>query len=566
LKKLTSLLILTCVFGAYSTVQAQYDSLLHQPSAKRAYFLHAYYGYLIDQVDTATLLRQIASVRAAAEKANDKGLLVEADLMQANFYSIRRRDAPSLAATYFQRVGAALQEMPDDDMQARLELLEGSWNWEAVNNYELAFTHWYRALALRQKNSADSTDLHGLLYRISLGHYYFKDYKSAAYSLRQILSLSKPASPYILMQTTNTLGLCYQELGNLDSADYYFNESYRYAVKFNSTTWQSIVQGNLGNILFLRGRYAQAIPLLQQDVDSSVARRDWSCASGSQMVLADISLKKNDIAKAAVQINNARQFVYRSDQFSRRKKLYPLLSKLYGAEGNYALAAAYLDSSIYVRDSLARAFDALQMMRANEKQAEDRRQNEENALDSERKIKLLQRNVLLGFVALLMVITFLWYKNVQRKNKLKDEENRRQLDAAENELELAALRLSEFTRYISEKNDLITRLQQDAAATESNTLTKLYQATILTEDEWEHFRQLFEKAHAGFLHRLKEKMPGLTPAETRFMALTRLKLNNKEMAAMLGIGQDAIRQYRSRLRKKFNLHEDGALETLAETI
>jgi len=258
--------------------------------------------------------------------------------------------------------------------------------------------------------------------------------------------------------------------------------------------------------------------------------------------------------------------VYRSDQFSRRKKLYPLLSKLYGAEGNYALAAAYLDSSIYVRDSLARAFDALQMMRANEKQAEDRRQNEENALDSERKIKLLQRNVLLGFVALLMVITFLWYKNVQRKNKLKDEENRRQLDAAENELELAALRLSEFTRYISEKNDLITRLQQDAAATESNTLTKLYQATILTEDEWEHFRQLFEKAHAGFLHRLKEKMPGLTPAETRFMALTRLKLNNKEMAAMLGIGQDAIRQYRSRLRKKFNLHEDGALETLAETI
>ncbi len=553
----------TCVHAASF---CQYDSLLNQPSAKRASLLHNYYSNQIDWVDTAILLRQVAGVRAAGEKAKDKGLLMEADLMQAIFYSIRQRTPPSLAASYFQRVRTALEEMPDDDMQARLEALEGSWNWDAVNNYELAFTHWYHALALRQKQGAAPSDIYGLLYRISLGHYYFKDYKSAAYSLKQLLNLPPPGSPYILQQASNTLGLCYQELGNLDSADYYFNASYRYAVKFNSPAWQSIVEGNLGNDLFLRGKYAEAIPLLQQDVDSSLARRDWTCASGSQMVLADISLRQNDIAKAAVQLNNARQFVYRSDQYSRRKKLYPLLSKLYAAEGNYALAAAYLDSSIYVRDSLARAFDVLQMMRANERQAEERRQKEETALDNERKIKLIERNVLLTLVVLLMVISFLWYKNIQRKNKLKDEKNRRQLEATQNELDLAALRLSEFTHYISEKNDLITRLQQDAATAESTTLSKLYQATILTEDEWEHFRQLFEKVHTGFFHRLKEKLPGLTPAETRFMALAKLKLNNKEMTAMLGVGQDAIRQYRSRLRRKLNLPEDGAFEDLADSI
>ncbi len=553
----------TCLSG---TALAQYDSLLNQPSAKRAYLLHDYYNYLVDGTDTAILIRQIAGIRATAEKANDQGLMMEADLMQAIFCSIHQRNLPNLAATYFQRVRTALQEMPDDNLLARLEGLEGSWDWDAIHNYELAFTHWYRALDLWQKHSAARADIEGLLYRISLGHYYFKDYKSAAYSLRQILSLPQPGSAYILQQSSNTLGLCYQELGNLDSADYFFKQSYRYATKFNSTTWQSIVEGNLGNDLFLRGRYTQAVPLLQQDVDSSVARQDWSCASGSQMVLADISLKQNDIAKAAVQLNNARQFVYRSDQFSRRKKLYPLLSKLYGAEGNYVLAAAYLDSSIYVRDSLARAFDALQMMRASEKQAEERRQNEENALDNERKMKVLERNVLLGLVVLLMVFCFLWYKNVQRKNNLKDEENRRQLDAAQRELEFAGARLTEFTRHLGEKNELIMQLQLQAEGTKSNTLSQLQEATILTDDEWEHFRQLFEKVHAGYLQRLKEKLPGLTPAETRFMALARLKLTNKEMAAMLGVGQHAIRQYRSRLRKKFNLHEDGALETLAEAV
>jgi hypothetical protein len=50
------------------------------------------------------------------------------------------------------------------------------------------------------------------------------------------------------------------------------------------------------------------------------------------------------------------------------------------------------------------------------------------------------------------------------------------------------------------------------------------------------------------------------------MALTKLKLGNKEMTAMLGVGQDAIRQYRSRLRRKLNLHEEGAIEAVVESV
>ena len=88
---------------------------------------------------------------------------------------------------------------------------------------------------------------------------------------------------------------------------------------------------------------------------------------------------------------------------------------------------------------------------------------------------------------------------------------------------------------------------------------------MLTDDDWKNFVRLFDTVHEGFLNRLKEKLPGLSPAETRFVALSKLRLNNKEMAAMLGVSTDAIRQTRSRLKRKLNLI-DEALEDSLEKI
>ena len=80
------------------------------------------------------------------------------------------------------------------------------------------------------------------------------------------------------------------------------------------------------------------------------------------------------------------------------------------------------------------------------------------------------------------------------------------------------------------------------------------------------FGQLFEKVHSGYLYRVKEKIPGLTPAETRLMALVKLQLSTKEMAAVLGISPNSVRSTWSRLRKKLNLPEEGTMEELLEII
>jgi DNA-binding CsgD family transcriptional regulator len=105
-------------------------------------------------------------------------------------------------------------------------------------------------------------------------------------------------------------------------------------------------------------------------------------------------------------------------------------------------------------------------------------------------------------------------------------------------------------------------LEQQHGNETNETLQQLRHSTILTDSDWEYFRDLFEKVHTGFLQRLKEKMPGLTPAETRFIVLSKLGLSGKEMAAMLGIGTDAISQIRSRVKKKLNLQEESSLDDM----
>jgi DNA-binding CsgD family transcriptional regulator len=65
---------------------------------------------------------------------------------------------------------------------------------------------------------------------------------------------------------------------------------------------------------------------------------------------------------------------------------------------------------------------------------------------------------------------------------------------------------------------------------------------------------------------LKEKLPDLTQAEIRLVCLTKLNLDTKEMAGILGVSFATIRQSRYRLRKKFGLSDEGGIDDLVNSI
>ena len=90
---------------------------------------------------------------------------------------------------------------------------------------------------------------------------------------------------------------------------------------------------------------------------------------------------------------------------------------------------------------------------------------------------------------------------------------------------------------------------------------ELSRQTILTEEEWEKFKILFEKIYPGFFLKLKEMVPDITVAESRMASLIRLHLNTKQMASMLGISTDSVYKIKQRLRKRLQLDDELATET-----
>jgi tetratricopeptide (TPR) repeat protein len=548
--------------------QSEFEPLLHKTYAQRIDYLKKVIENIAIGTSDSAAFSGIERFRAFAKKHDDKELILEADLMTAYHLKKYSADFALVDHKLNEVIGKAIAEgIVTTEARTRDMLADHYFKGEGL--YEQAFDELFKLGKLLESIPDDVLpDKLYHIYHIGEAYYFFGDYREAIDYFKRAL-LIKPVAFNLngFNATRNTLGLCYRHLGILDSSDHYFNLLLDKKGHVYNEVWAGIAKGNLGYNCYLRGEYEKAIPLFSADIKAAVAMQDWGLACGSLIPLADIYFKQGRIADAERLIWQAKKYVILSDQYHRYETLYPLLSKLYAAKGQTVLSNLYLDSTVFVKDSLARKFSALQLLRAQQKSVLQQHQAEMEKVGAEKKVKTLERNLLIAFVLVAMIGALYVYNNQQRRHKNQKFLLDMQIAAKEKELLLATVQLKDFARSISEKNQLIETLENQFGANSNNAaLEQLRQVTILTDEEWENFRSLFGEVHSGYLQRLKEKLPGLTPAETRFMALAKLQLSNKEMAAVLGVSTQNIRTIWYRLRKKLNLPEEGGIEELAESI
>jgi uncharacterized protein YyaL (SSP411 family) len=116
--------------------------------------------------------------------------------------------------------------------------------------------------------------------------------------------------------------------------------------------------------------------------------------------------------------------------------------------------------------------------------------------------------------------------------------------------------LAESSRHIAE----LKESKSEMAGQELRAVEKI------TDTQWADFRALFDQAHPGFVSRIKERFPILTPSEVRYLMMVRMHVKDAQMAEMLGVGQEAIRQNRYRIRRKIALSEGETLEEIILSI
>ncbi|MCB0820324.1 MAG: hypothetical protein KDC13_06845, partial [Bacteroidetes bacterium] len=214
-----------------------------------------------------------------------------------------------------------------------------------------------------------------------------------------------------------------------------------------------------------------------------------------------------------------------------------------------------------------------------EKEAKLKKIERENHNAKERRFIIVVSLSLVSILLLTLLIAFYqrnrnMKKLLQTEHKLKNEE----MKLIQRELQYNREQLNDFTHHLVEKNkiifDLEKKLLSELKTTDTGQLkqldesspemSNLLQLKILTEDDWTKFKIYFDKVFPGMIITLRQRHPGLTPAEERLFLLMKLKSDSREMSEILGISMESIRKNKYRLKKKLSLSEQLSLEEYIE--
>jgi DNA-binding CsgD family transcriptional regulator/tetratricopeptide (TPR) repeat protein len=560
-------LSVTCIFSCF-VASAQYDSLLKKTYAERAPWLWKIGASVHIQPDSTAAFTIAGGLIEFGRKNKDAALQLEGELY-AVFYLTK----------YFpgqkERIVASLKNIiqrasgfNSREVQWKAKQVLAGYYFYDLYAFEAAFEEYndlYRILL--PVTFREFPDKIHIMYYIGMAYFYFKDYAKAIQYFSENPGLY-PANHFqhFMVHSVNNIAAAYQQMGRLDSSDYYSNLVYEYAVKVKDSTWMGIIKGNLGNNEYLRGRFDQAFPLLKACVAQAITDNDWGLASKSLITLSEIYFKQYNIPAANAALLQAEEFVKRSPQYQyeRYSQLYSLQAKMYAYQGNPKMSVRYMDSAAYVTDSLNRRFSGLLLSRALQKDAIVQQKAKMVEVENRKKLLNLKFYAFLIIAALAFVVTLFIYRNKRLKHKQEQVLKDMQLKEKEKELQMTREQLLDFTRHLAEKNELIQQHEEQNG--NRQVMQELEQTVILTGKDWGRFRELFEKVHPGYLQRLVQKIPGISPAEIRLMALAKLNFSNKEMASALGVTPQSIRVTWHRLRKKVDLGEEGSSDELVDQI
>lgn len=463
-------------------------------------------------------------------------------------------------------------ELEDDRLLFQLYcLLAADYN-AAVKNGEALL---YGLLATELFNKYGPNELFPMAYtqyNLALSQYKTRDYRN---SVNTAINLLHPQRGYLLkhdtiddgtkMRAWNTLGLSYFKLNNHDSALIAFDHALEFAKKEDSF-WTALIDGNKGDVYFQQGKLDSAKTRLQKDCEASLEMVEFDNAANSLQWLAQIDLANNQPLEA---LNKTRE----AERLLQRKKNDEYLARVMQTYTDIFINLGQKDSIKYYLNKFLVLHDANEQI-ASDRRAENiliRLRSTEDiltikALNKDKRRVALIRNFILIVILLTALVGFVILNRQKIALRLRRQEALEAKREAEKEAQQAKEKLSIYTRNLLEKNQLVETLQEKLLVREMSEEQKMYinelsRHSILTDEDWDDFKLLFEKVYPGFFHSLRQKISDLTPAEQRMAAICKLQLSNKEAASLLGIAPNSVIKAKQRLRHRLELEPESDLDS-----
>ncbi|HEY9177470.1 MAG TPA: transcriptional regulator [Flavipsychrobacter sp.] len=452
------------------------------------------------------------------------------------------------------------------------------------NNLSLAL-QYFDAMLSQARNMKSSEDIGNALVSIANVYNEKGEYQKALDHLLKADSAYKEADMNNRYFVMNNIGSVYIRMDSFKQSLPYILEAIRMEKLDKAIPGRlAIAYENAGSAYNMTGEYDKSLYYLFQalDIAEKTGNRVSYANTLSNIGATYLRIGSSDNSNTTIHdsLKNKRQNLLKAIEYSKkalnlsyqigtpyiRINTFRNMSKIYTLLNNYEEGYRYLNQYIAIKDSIN---DLSKEKAFAQAEAEFRVRRTTDSLkyanllkDQEIQKRHNDRNIIIIILCLAGVSALLWVN----KQKIRHLQKRR--DAEE--------QLRVLTNNIKEKNELIESISADIAKLQTEgtdavaeselLLSELQQSILLTDEQWDNFKATFEKVHPGYIVRVKSKLPDLTPAEIRFIVLSKLRLSTREMAGMMGISQPAVRSNKYRLMKKIGVDSNDELFALLETI
>jgi len=458
-----------------------------------------------------------------------------------------------------------------------------------LEEYGLAFQYLLNAQSIFKEIGYENIPNIGkYLHDLSLDYYFFKNYEETIKLMKTSIELPK-FDDILDIQRYNTLGVAYLRSNKLDSALVYLNKALQKAEDYQSVEWIGLVSGNIGNVYFTDKNYPKALPYFLKNYElNQNTYKHFEIPLGAASNLAELYLATDSLEQAYRFIRLTENYFPKEQVFrfgqqqqleAAKRKYYENFYQYYRKRADLEKAMVYRDSLIEIEKETDSIYNSALVKMTQDQLMIQEKQDEITQQEKENDVLRLRYGIGFSVVLLLTITGFSLYYIVRLKKKKEKQLHQAQQqilqmdkEKVENELKLAQSELSNFIQNINEKNKLIDTINEELETIKSKfsieqeqikkTENNLRSSKILTNEDWMKFQKNFEIIYPEFIQKIRSEYPNLTPADIRYLMLTKLNFSHNEMADALGNSRDSIRVTWNRVRNKLG----GTLEDTPQTI
>lgn len=302
--------------------------------------------------------------------------------------------------------------------------------YQYLGEYEATLQYQLEALSYIE-NMPDSIFLSTTLNNISGTYQLMRQFdKARPYAQRALGIARKIDYPFAIGGSLLSMGIIANKLATPDQALTYFLEALQVAQENNLEQIQGVSLLNIGEEYQLHGSPLKALPYLLQGVPVAQSLGDNETLARLYLSLADVNYELNHYTEAAnyikQSINISREYHFRD----ALKEAYLLASDIELMRRNFDQSAQYRKAFRMLSDSIINetVLKNTAELETKYKTAQKETEIEQLTIKNEnQQLRIRQRNGIIfgmgGLLALLGIISSLYYNNTQNKQKIATQDN-----------------------------------------------------------------------------------------------------------------------------------------------